>query len=158
MDAVLVNAAFFRGLWKNKFNKDNTKPQIFNGFNKETVDMMKISAELYHGMPEHILLLLLSFEFQNQFNLFSPAKIGKLVADDATYIELPYEDDSISMFVYLPNKNTPTAVDDLLDTFSGESIDDSLKQGRYGPVNVELPRMKMEGDYLLEEVSYLEHT
>lgn len=46
-DLVVANAAFFKGIWAKKFDKADTRTELFNGvFN---VEMMSIDTELYYG-------------------------------------------------------------------------------------------------------------
>lgn len=69
---------------------------------------------------------------------------------------MPYktEDDSVSMFVYLPLENTPTAVDDLLSKISSKTIKQALRGVEPRKVDVKFPRMKLGGEYELLKVSY----
>lgn len=78
---------------------------------------------------------------------------GELDDLDATYIELPYKvdqfTDSVSMFVYLPNEETPGALDKMLEKFSGSTIEQSMNRNNYGEMFVKLPKMELEGEYSL---------
>lgn len=49
MNAILVNAAFFKGSWKTQFDKQMTRSKPFNGINKGDVEMMQIKGNFYHG-------------------------------------------------------------------------------------------------------------
>lgn len=55
---VLVNAAYFKGVWENKFNPNLTGPQIFYVSPKKQimVDMMHMQGTFKHGK---IILVLL---------------------------------------------------------------------------------------------------
>lgn len=68
---------------------------------------------------------------------------------------MPYvgEDQAITMTVYLPLENTPTAVDDLLTKMTTKTIRQALKGNIPQKVHVEFPKMALEGDYELSDVS-----
>lgn len=48
---VLVNAAYFKGVWENKFDPEQTKPEVFYVTpSKQTiVDMMHVEGTFNHG-------------------------------------------------------------------------------------------------------------
>lgn len=48
---VLVNAAYFKGIWENKFNPNLTKPEIFyvSPTKQIMVDMMHVEGTFRHG-------------------------------------------------------------------------------------------------------------
>lgn len=70
-------------------------------------------------------------------------------------MELPFQDadQAISMFIYLPYENTPTAVDDVLEKFTAETFD-KLNDGMNGQVDVELPKIVLKGEYVLSNVIF----
>lgn len=72
---------------------------------------------------------------------------------NAAFLELPFQDanQAISMFIYLPYENTPTAVDDVLDKFTAETFD-RLSDGMNGKVDVEIPKITLKGEYMLANV------
>ena len=124
---VLANAAYFKGLWLNKFDKQNTKVETFNGATPADVEMMSL---------------------QGKFNY------GALRKENAAYLRMPYQmkDESISMFVFLPNENSPTAVDDLLNKMSFETIMQALGGKQQETVIVKFPKMSLDGEYDLIKV------
>lgn len=71
---------------------------------------------------------------------------------------MPYEgeDQAITMFIYLPLENTPTAVDDLLEKMSPETIQEASKGKIPQDVDVQLPKMSLEGSYELNNVRCLD--
>lgn len=50
-DLVLVNAAYFKGMWENKFNPELTKQEVFyvNPSKQIMVDMMHLEGTFKHG-------------------------------------------------------------------------------------------------------------
>lgn len=46
---VLANAAFFKGFWETKFNKQNTYKATFNGAKSADVEMMSIEDRFNYG-------------------------------------------------------------------------------------------------------------
>lgn len=132
-ELALANAAYFKGTWANKFNKKNTQMETFNGAIQADVEMMTITAK---------------------FN------VGKLTEENADFLEMPYEtdDNSLSMFVFLPCENTPTAVDDLLCKISTKTISEASRGNQPQKVHLQFPKMSLDGEYKLPEVSELVDT
>lgn len=50
-DLVLVNAAYFKGIWEHKFDPELTKPEVFyiTPSKQTIVDMMHVEATFNHG-------------------------------------------------------------------------------------------------------------
>lgn len=48
---VLVNAAYFKGKWENKFDPEDTKPEVFysSPSKQVVVDMMHLEATFNYG-------------------------------------------------------------------------------------------------------------
>ncbi|GFY67362.1 serpin B10 [Trichonephila inaurata madagascariensis] len=76
---VLLNAVYFKGLWKFEFDKSKTEKDVFYNLGKESeqreIPFMKITGEFRYGMFANFEVL-----------------------------ELPYKAESISMLIVLPNK------------------------------------------------------
>lgn len=74
---------------------------------------------------------------------------------NVAYLEMPYsvEDSAISMIVYLPIEKTPTALDDVLSKFTVETIHEALTAGSIQEVDVEFPKISLDGSYVLAKVS-----
>ena len=126
---VLVNAAFFKGFWAHKFDKEDTRNETFNGATPADVEMMSVSGRFNAGELEDL---------------------------NADYLEMPYkmEDESLSMYVLLPHENTPTAVDDLLNKLSSETISRVLSsRGGRPNIHVKFPKMELASEYGLLSVS-----
>ncbi|XP_070136573.1 serine protease inhibitor 42Dd-like isoform X1 [Drosophila bipectinata] len=119
---VLINAIYFKGDWQYKFNKANTKKNIFRtSSNQELqVDMMSMD------------------------NIY--IKANKFADLDAKVIELPYRNSSLSMQIFLPNR-----IDGLskLESQIG-GFDRALR--RQNVDNVKIPKFKIEFEKKLEEV------
>lgn len=47
---ILTNAAFFKGFWATKFNKQQTKTKTFNGLTKSNVEMMSVRGNFKYGL------------------------------------------------------------------------------------------------------------
>lgn len=76
---VLVNVLFFQGVWKNPFDKEDTKRMVFKGVEGEQeVDFM--------GYDENI-----------------DVAIVQVPELDSEAIELPYDDGRFSMIIFLPD-------------------------------------------------------
>lgn len=82
------------------------------------------------------------------------AFLGVLENENAAYLEMPYdgEDQSITMYVYLPLENTPTAVDDLVEKMTTKTIRRALKGTMPQQIDVQFPKISLEGNYELNEV------
>ncbi|KAJ8983134.1 hypothetical protein NQ317_014709 [Molorchus minor] len=76
-DLVLVNAAYFKGIWEQKFNPNLTKQEVFyvNPAKQIMVDMMHVEETFKHDASEVL---------------------------GAHILEMPYKGDNISMYILLP--------------------------------------------------------
>lgn len=122
---VLVNAIYFKGDWKHKFDKALTTKQPFylNDEDKVDVDMMHITKNFRYGENEEL---------------------------DAKILELPYNNEDVSMLIVLPNqKNGIKELEKKL-----QSVDISeLAQNIYSrEVIVSLPKFKIESTIPLNDV------
>ncbi|XP_060518356.1 serine protease inhibitor 88Ea-like isoform X3 [Cylas formicarius] len=121
-DLVLVNAAYFKGIWENKFNPELTKQEIFyvNPSKQIMVDMMHVEGTFRHDISEAL---------------------------GAHILELPYKGENISMFILLPPfSNTEDSIDATLKSLSLENFrkivdKDSLISRT---VQVALPKFSLE--------------
>ncbi|CAH2001831.1 unnamed protein product [Acanthoscelides obtectus] len=121
-DLVLVNAAYFKGMWENRFNPDLTQQEIFyvSPSKQITVDMMHMEGTFKHDVSEAL---------------------------GAHILELPYKGDNISMFILLPPfSNTESSIDTTLkslnlDTFRSVVENENLISKK---VQVALPKFSLE--------------
>lgn len=117
---VLVNAIYFKGDWKTKFQPDQTTKETFymSAESSKQVDMMKL--------------------FNKKFNyLYSPGGLS------CGALELPYVGDSIAMTIILPNEGT--YVEEIEKKLTPEILHEILTG--FLPtetVNLQLPKFKLE--------------
>lgn len=122
--AVLVNAIYFKGFWKNQFKKELTQKAPFYTDEKNSVevDMMHINENFLYGEIEEL---------------------------NADAIELPYNNSDISMLIILPKKRDGLpALEASLKNFDM----DSLRQKMWNQkVEVAIPKFKIEFELSLKE-------
>ncbi|RDD41304.1 Serpin B10 [Trichoplax sp. H2] len=114
---ILVNALYFKGDWKHKFNRDLTKPMDFkiDNRNKFEVQMMSITKN---------------------FNYMEDTDIGLQM------VELPYICNNLSMYILLPK--SVNGIDSLCKEMNSKTIVKWVsKMSRDYKVNLSLPRFKM---------------
>lgn len=129
---VLLNALFFKGTWRYKFNETKTTPAPF------TYEQPNVQAQV----PTMTLKGVLKYAH----------------FDDGDLIELPYSDDSLSMLIYLPDtrwiKEYQTIAGQF-ERFRGRGsvkIAERIASLRNATVNLHLPKFKITGEYKLNEV------
>lgn len=123
---ALVNAIYFKGSWKHRFDEANTKEMDFKVTKLETkpVQMMHQMRKLpYNYIPEH----------------------------DLQILELPYVKEELSMFILLPGDKSLSKVEkeltlERLDEWTNREMMDV-----HSEVIVHLPKFKLEEDYELNE-------
>jgi serpin B len=112
---VLANALYFKGMWKNKFSKDDTKEKEFTNSDgsKSKVQMMSQVSEFlaYEGI-------------------------------DMDFAEFPYGNDNYCMDVFLPHEDKK--LDECMKNFDQKTFEEYLNKAGKGEVLVEMPRMKLE--------------
>ena len=114
----LLNALYFKGIWKSQFKKSNTKQEVFNNADgsKSEVPMMNLSTKLFN---------------YTQNDYFSIA-------------ELPYGNEAFSMVVFLPaegktlDESLPKLTSDNWNEWSGKLSSNTL--------NIKLPRFEIRYD------------
>jgi len=118
----LINAIYFKGIWKYEFDKKDTRKEIFTNSNqqKQEVQMMKQNSSLYYSADSN-----------------------------CQYLELPYGNEAFSMVLMLPHENRTT--DDIIDNLNSKTWNSALSGMRERKINLELPRFKTEGNYGLHE-------
>ena len=111
---VLANALYFKGMWKNKFSKDDTKEKEFTNSDgsKSKVQMMSQSSMFlgYEGL-------------------------------DMDFVEFPYGNENYCMDVFLPHEDKK--LDECMKDFDQKTFEEYLKKAAMGEILVEMPRMKL---------------
>ncbi|XP_046680200.1 serine protease inhibitor 88Ea-like isoform X2 [Homalodisca vitripennis] len=127
---LLVNAVYFKGLWKSRFNKDKTSHEDFYMADGSTrqAEMMK-QRSIFRAV------------FSSSYGIHG--------------LELPYKGDDISMFIILPEQSHATAVQDLLRSLTFERQEKILSEILESPMkemDVIIPKFKTENKYDLVPV------
>lgn len=118
----LINALYFKGIWKYKFEKDKTKKMPFvNSTETKNVDMMQLEENIPY--------------YENE--TFSA-------------IKLPYKNDKFSMTVLLP-KNTKT-IQNIYDNLTEETFTDWSTNFEEKKVKVYLPKFKFSYEQGLNDI------
>ncbi|XP_066435349.1 serpin B13-like isoform X2 [Eleutherodactylus coqui] len=123
---ILVDAVYFKGLWKKKFNEKNTinAPFYLTKDSQKSVPMMSQTGKFNVGAIDEI---------------------------DALIIELPYEANDLSMFMILPNETD--GLQKVEDQMTPEALMSwtSTKNMASEKVELQIPRFKMEKSYNLDQ-------
>ena len=122
---VLVNAIYFKGSWKEKFDKEATQKLDFFATpdNAVKTDMMYMDGK--------------------RFNCGVLAELG------CKALELPYEGRRFSMLLFLPDKKDGLkALEEKLVNTTVQSI---LKKLRSEKTTISIPKFKLETSYHLED-------
>jgi len=123
---ILINAVYFKGDWKNKFESDLTYADTFHINSNESVDV--------------------DMMFQEEKFLYGESKnINCKVA------ELPYINDEVSMFIVLPNKSID--IENIEAQIEIKDIINRTSYFRMDKVQLELylPKFKLEDSLQLKE-------
>ncbi|XP_031628606.1 serine protease inhibitor 88Ea-like [Contarinia nasturtii] len=118
---AVVNAAYFKGIWENIFDKKKTTKKLFYSYSEPDpvyVDMM-IKEDVY-------------YEFASNFYL------------EADVLKIPYkgESGSISMFVFLPHPDQ--AIEKLLEKLTPEILDNTSNRMIRSKVDLSFPKFSIE--------------
>jgi serpin B len=122
---VLLNAIYFKGIWKTKFLKNETHEEVF--FNKGITEMK--TQMMYRS---------------GNFNF---TQIPEL---DSSLLELPYSEEDMSLYIVLPNQRQglKRLTTDLTDF---AVIEKSITHLREVKVHVTIPKFKIETSYSLNK-------
>ncbi|KAI1893900.1 hypothetical protein AGOR_G00128410 [Albula goreensis] len=127
---TLVNAVYFRGSWKNQFRPENTRTFSFSkddGTEVQTL-MMYQQGDFFYG------------EFSD----------GSTEAGGVYQVlEMPYEDEDMSMMIVLPRQEVPLAT--LEPIIKAQLLEDWANNVKKQKVEVYLPRFKVEQKIDLRE-------
>ena len=113
--AYILNAIYFNGTWTDKFDKNNTKKEQFNGYTRDImyVDMMHRNAKYYYTLN-----------------------------DVYSAVTLPYGSGAYSMTVILPNEGK--FITDLTKTLNADTIASLRRNMEECLVDLKLPRFTTE--------------
>ena len=113
--AYILNAIYFNGTWTDKFDKNNTKKEQFNGYTRDImyVDMMHRNAKYYYTSN-----------------------------DGYSAVTLPYGSGAYSMTVILPNEGK--FITDLTKTLNADTIASLRRNMEECLVDLKLPRFTTE--------------
>lgn len=113
--AYILNAIYFNGTWTDKFDKNNTKKEQFNGYTRDImyVDMMHRNAKYYYRSN-----------------------------DVYSAVTLPYGSGAYSMTVILPNEGK--FITDLTKTLNADTIASLRRNMEECLVDLKLPRFTTE--------------
>ncbi|CAH0405916.1 unnamed protein product [Chilo suppressalis] len=116
---VLINAIYFKGTWKNQFNKSNTMDQPFYVTASTTIDvpMMYKEDSFRYGISEKL---------------------------KAQLLEMPYIDNEASMLIVLPEEKD--GLDSMLQTLADghDLLEDVAANMFHTKVQVTIPKFKIE--------------
>ncbi|XP_048394646.1 antithrombin-III [Stegostoma tigrinum] len=121
---VIVNAIYFKGLWKSMFEKEMTSKREFEKTDRSTC---KVPMMQQQG----------SFRF------------GKFTKDGVKVIELPYKGDDVSMVLILPLADG--TLSNVENHLTHEKIVEWLRQLNPLDVDLSLPRFRVEDSFSLTE-------
>jgi len=114
---LLVNAIYFKGLWRYPFNEKETKEGVFYVTPTRSVTVPFMTIERYLYWSESVEL-------------------------DSAILRLPYEGEKYSMFIVLPNKRD--GLNKLLNTVTPALIKNQLFHMTKELVDVRLPKFSFE--------------
>lgn len=124
---VLTNAAYFKGVWKSRFQPESTRKEVFYISNSEKtfVNMMKQKSTFNHMISE---------------------KLG------AHILELPYKGDDVSMFFLLPPFVSPSGITNILKRLTIENLKEVVNGLIPRSVDVSIPKFSVEQSLPLKEI------
>ena len=121
---ILINAIYFKGNWKYKFEKDATDTKPFY---------------LADGTTKNVLMM----QQEGDFNYLS--------TDLFTAVELPYGDEKFSMLIMLPKQDKTT--NDIINELNDNNWNTWLNSfEKTNDINVIIPKFKFKYDKILNDV------
>ena len=121
---ILTNAIYFKGLWANQFDPEDTSDRNFELSTGSTVGVPTMSLS-----DDDI-----SWNYTE--------------TDDLQILELPYKGDKLSMYILLPKENNITTLQEMLTYENFTNWKSSLYETQ---VEVFLPKFKLETEYSIED-------
>ncbi|CAH1110257.1 unnamed protein product [Psylliodes chrysocephalus] len=119
---VLVNAAYFKGLWENKFPPESTRQEVFyvSPTKQISVNMMHVEGTFKHDVSEAL---------------------------GAHILEMPYKGGNISMYILLPPwSDTENSIEMTLKKLTLENFKSVIENDKLIPktVQVAFPKFSLE--------------
>ena len=167
---VLVNAIYFKGAWTTPFEADGTIPLLFHGSDGSSprVDMMHLESRLkiakltdlnlqvfelpYHVSPcgkHHINYKIFKMTLHMEFTV-NELKLHLIDTFDMTMCFLVFQEDKISMIVFLPEKKDGLPA--LEQQINQEVIERAIKGLTEQNVDLLFPRFKVEQSVPAKEI------
>jgi len=112
---TLLNALYFKGIWKKKFKKANTKDEDFNNADGSIVKVPMMNQEE-------------SFSY--------------IANEDFHMVDFPYGNGAFSMAVFLPTEGN--TLEDVIDRLTHEYWEEWYFRRESGKMKIKLPRFEME--------------
>ena len=113
---VLLNAIYFKGLWKKEFNPKLTRKADFYNYGEKSsvakVDMMYIKDDFMYYEDKNVQI-----------------------------IDIPFKKDSVSALIFLPRENN---INDFLADLDDEKINNYIKKMFIENVVLKLPKFELE--------------
>lgn len=121
--SYLMNAIYFNGTWRNKFDSENTKLENFRGYTRDIqkVDMMHQVKKFYYAEM-----------------------------DGFKAIELPYGNGTYSMTVLLPNEDQ--SVSDMMNKLDVDKLGKIYQNMENSIVDLKLPKFTTEIELPLNDI------
>lgn len=122
MVMYLINAVYFKGIWKYRFLKENTQSDYFHTDNNQKKEVQMMVQE-------------------NNFPYYSD--------ENMAYMEMPYGNNAFSMIVMLPHEGK--TIKDAISLLNNDSWNNALSGMYPAKVNVHFPKFKSECEYNLHQ-------
>lgn len=124
---VLANAAYFKGLWKSKFQPESTRKEVFYITTSQSafVTMMRQKTTFNHMVSE---------------------KLG------AHVLELPYKGEDVSLLILLPPFASPTGITNILRRLKTNDFQQMIKELIPRQVDVSIPKFTIEHELKLASI------
>nr|XP_020464817.1 antithrombin-III [Monopterus albus] len=121
---VLVNTIYFKGQWKNKFDKNNV-----------------FVSDFHVGPSRHCSVNMMYQETKFRYGYFP--------SDHVQVLEMPYRSSDITMVIILPSRDT--ALSEVEESFHLKKLTDWLNAMEETTVSVNVPRFRVEDSFSLKE-------
>lgn len=128
---IVANALYFKGLWKEMFEKQATSYKKFYpdghanpGTAKDVLTMAVIGCFPYFDSVEH----------------------------DARIVGLPYQGDKTALYIIIPNNSTRQKMQDFQRQLTGKAIGEMVVQMTVRKALVQMPKMKISNTLNLRDI------